>query len=46
MGRVVDLFGVERLNHHARVEGGVLAEDCSTMLSAFFAERRRRARAA
>lgn len=45
-GSVVDLFGVERLNHHARVEGGVLAEDCSTMLSAFFAERRRRARAA
>lgn len=42
-GSVVDLFGVERLNHHATVEGGVLAEECSTLLSAFFASRRRKA---
>lgn len=41
-GSVVDLFGVERLNHHARIEGGVLAEECSTLLSAFFASRRRK----
>jgi tRNA(adenine34) deaminase len=41
-GSVVDLFGVERLNHHAQVEGGVLADECSAMLSQFFAERRRR----
>lgn len=41
-GSVVDLFGVERLNHHATVEGGVLAEQCSAMLSAFFAERRKK----
>ena len=40
---VVDLFGVERLNHHATVEGGVLAEECSTLLSAFFASRRKKA---
>lgn len=43
-GSVVDLFGVERLNHHASVEGGVLASECSTMLSAFFAARRKQAK--
>jgi tRNA(adenine34) deaminase len=41
-GSVVDLFGVERLNHHATVEGGILADECSSMLSAFFAGRRRK----
>ena len=41
-GSVVDLFGVERLNHHATVEGGVLAEECSRMLSQFFAGRRKK----
>lgn len=39
-GSVVDLFAVERLNFHARVEGGVLAEECGSLLSAFFARRR------
>lgn len=41
-GSVVDLFGVERLNHHTAVLGGVLADECSGVLSAFFAERRRK----
>ena len=41
-GSVVDLFAVERLNHHTRVEGGVLAEECSQLLSSFFASRRTR----
>ncbi len=40
-GSVVDLFAVERLNHHAEVVGGVLAEECGSMLSGFFAARRR-----
>jgi tRNA(adenine34) deaminase len=31
---------VVRLNHHAEVTGGVLAEECSLMLSNFFAMRR------
>lgn len=39
-GSVVDLFGVERLNHHATVEGGILADECSRLLSDFFAARR------
>ncbi|MDX9706939.1 MAG: tRNA adenosine(34) deaminase TadA [Azospira sp.] len=41
-GSVVDLFAVERLNHHAEVLGGVLAEECGALLSDFFAARRRR----
>jgi tRNA(adenine34) deaminase len=39
-GSVVDLFAEPRLNHHARVERGVLGEDCGALLSRFFAERR------
>jgi tRNA(adenine34) deaminase len=41
-GSVVDLFAVERLNHHTAVVGGVLADECSGVLSAFFAERRQK----
>jgi len=41
-GSVVDLFAEARLNHHARVRGGVMAEACGAVLSSFFAERRRR----
>ena len=40
-GSVVDMFAQEKLNHHAAVEGGVLADDCANLLKAFFAERRR-----
>ena len=32
--------GIERLNHHASVTGGVLAEECGAVLSDFFARRR------
>ena len=39
-GSVVDLFGNQRLNHHAVVSGGVMAQECATLLSAFFAARR------
>lgn len=41
-GSVVDLFAEPRLNHHARVRGGVMAEACGALLSSFFAGRRRR----
>lgn len=40
-GSIVDLFAVERLNHHTQVEGGLLAEECGSLLSQFFAARRR-----
>ena len=39
-GSVVDLFAEQRLNHHATVTGGVLAQECGALLSAFFRERR------
>jgi tRNA(adenine34) deaminase len=41
-GSVVDLFAIERLNHHTEVVGGVLAEECGQLLSDFFAARRAR----
>jgi tRNA(adenine34) deaminase len=39
-GSVVDLFAEPRLNHHAAVTGGVLAEECGSLLSGFFGARR------
>ncbi len=39
-GSVVDLPAVATLNHHARFEGGILADDCGALLKRFFAERR------
>jgi tRNA(adenine34) deaminase len=44
-GSVVNLFEQDQLNHHTAVEGGVLADEASTMLRGFFAERRNAARA-
>ena len=41
-GSVMDLFAEDRLNHHAEVAGGVLAEECGGLLSSFFAARRSR----
>ncbi len=40
-GSVLNLFAAEQINHHARIEGGVLAEECGRVLSDFFAKRRR-----
>jgi tRNA(adenine34) deaminase len=40
-GSVVNLFEQQKLNHHTRVTGGVLAEQCGALLKEFFAERRR-----
>ena len=42
-GSIIDLFSEARLNHHAEIVGGILAEECSALLSGFFAERRRQA---
>jgi tRNA(adenine34) deaminase len=39
-GSIVDLFKNEKLNHHAQIRGGVLAEECGALLSRFFAARR------
>lgn len=39
-GSVFNLFTEPKLNHHARIEGGLLAEECGKVLSDFFAMRR------
>jgi len=40
-GSVVDLFAEKRLNHHATVVGGVMAEEAAKLLRDFFSARRR-----
>ncbi len=39
-GSVLNLFAHAQLNHHTQVTGGILASECSAMLSEFFAQRR------
>ena len=39
-GSVVDLLAEPRLNFHAQVSSGVLADECGAQLSSFFAARR------
>ena len=41
-GSVVDLFAEARLNHHAEVVAGVLADETGALLTEFFRSRRRR----
>lgn len=41
-GSVINLYDEARLNHHADIEGGVLADECGAMLSSFFAARRQK----
>ncbi|HUO44538.1 MAG TPA: tRNA adenosine(34) deaminase TadA [Burkholderiales bacterium] len=40
-GSVVDLFAETRLNHHATLIKGVLADECGAQLSRFFEARRK-----
>lgn len=39
-GSVVNVFDIAQLNHQTVVQGGVLADECSGLLKAFFSERR------
>ena len=39
-GSIIDLPAEARLNHHAAVLGGILADECGSLLSSFFAQRR------
>jgi tRNA(adenine34) deaminase len=39
-GSVIDLFAETRLNHHATVTPGVMAEECAALLRQFFAGKR------
>lgn len=40
-GSVFDIFGSGQVNHRVVVEGGILAQESSTLLQAFFRARRR-----
>lgn len=40
-GSVVNLFAEQRLNHHASVSGGLLADESAALMREFFAKRRR-----
>lgn len=44
-GSVLNLYAEPRLNHHAEIVGGVLAEECAALVSDFFAARRQVQRA-
>jgi tRNA(adenine34) deaminase len=39
-GSVLDVLAQPRLNHRPEVAGGLLAEECATLLTSFFAGRR------
>lgn len=39
-GSIADVFAIPQLNHRVDVFGGVLAEECATLLSEFFRARR------
>lgn len=39
-GSIADVFAIPQLNHRVDVFGGVLAEECATLLSEFFCARR------
>jgi len=43
-GSVVDLMAEPKLNHHTEIMGGVLAQECGALLSAFFSARRKQAK--
>jgi len=45
LGSVIDVSTNEAVNHHTEVESGPLGTECSLLLSSFFEELRRRARA-
>lgn len=39
-GSVINIFAEARLNHHAEVEGGMMADECGALLRSFFQSRR------
>ena len=42
LGSVYDIAGDKKLNHFLPVTGGVCEEECATLLSSFFAEKRKK----
>lgn len=43
-GSVIDLMAEPKLNHHTEIMGGILAQECGALLSAFFSARRKQAK--
>jgi tRNA(adenine34) deaminase len=41
-GSVINLMIEPKLNHHTQVESGILAAECGTILTRFFAEKRKK----
>ena len=41
LGGAFDLYKVNTLNHFPEIEGGVLKEECSTLISSYFKEKRK-----
>ncbi len=41
-GSVIDILKEPRINHHTRVSGGLLAQECARIVRDFFQARRRR----
>ncbi|GIW45944.1 MAG: tRNA-specific adenosine deaminase [Candidatus Binatia bacterium] len=39
-GTVLDVLGERRINHHTKVEGGILAAECAALMQEFFRARR------
>ena len=39
-GSVINLFDQPQLNHQTALQGGVLADECATLLKSFFSQRR------
>lgn len=39
-GSVINLAGVEKLNHHAQISNNICSEECGKILSDFFKQRR------
>jgi len=40
-GSVVNVFANDAINHHTRIDGGVLQDECAALLQEFFKRRRR-----
>lgn len=41
LGSALNLYSINTLNHFPEVEGGVLKDECSTLISSYFKEKRK-----
>ena len=43
-GSVINLMAEQKLNHHTQVTSGVMANECGSILTNFFSERRKQSK--